>query len=420
MGRRRLGRAMIGVLLGVAGMAATMNTFGAAAAQAPRVRLGDHFTREEIERARRYNGPRYAWTFASIAVGLLTGAALGLGPGVRRLGRWAGRATGDRWWLQALLLAAAVTIVIAVAQLPFGLARYRHDRAFGLVTQSVGGYLSDAAKGLGFQLVIAAVTALGFFGIVRLLPRGWPAAAAGFGIALTVAMVYLLPVVYEPLFNRFTPVEGEVRDRILAIAARAGVRVEDVLVADASRRTTRQNAYVSGLGATKRVVLYDTLLEQSSADEVDVVVAHELAHVAHRDVTKGTIVGCVGAVLIVGLIWRLLSWDALRTWMGASGPGDPRWLPFLAFVVALGSFLTLPAVNAFSRRIEADADRAAIEYTGAVPAAISLEVGLARSNLADLEPSPFVRWAFFSHPPVLERIRIALEAGAARGVPAEG
>jgi STE24 endopeptidase len=414
---------VIAFLLGVAGLAATTSVSGATApagAQATRARLGDHFSREEIDRARRYNGPRYALAFASMVAGLLAGAALGLGPGLRRLGRWSAVITGDRWWLQALLLAGVVTIGIALVQLPFGIARYRHDRSFGLVTQSIGGYLGDTAKGLGFQLAIAAVTALGFFGIVRLLPRGWPVAAAGFGVALTVAMVYLLPVVYEPLFNKFTPVQGDVRERVLAIAGRAGVPVGDVLVADASRRTTRQNAYVSGLGTTKRVVLYDTLLERSSPDEVDVVVAHELAHVAHRDVLKGTIVGCIGAIVVVLVIWRLLSWEALRTWAGAGGPGDPRWLPFLAFVVAIGSFLTLPAVNAFSRRIEASADRAAIAYTGATRAAISLEVGLARSNLADLEPHPFVRWAFFSHPPVLERIQIALDAGAEPGLPAGG
>ena len=129
---------------------------------------------------------------------------------------------------------------------------------------------------------------------------------------LTVGLVYLLPVVYEPLFNRFTPVEGEVRDRVLAIAQRAGVRVDDVLVADASRRTTRQNAYVSGLGATKRVVLYDTLLAKSTPEEVDLVVAHELAHVAHRDVLKSTVIGSAGAALLVLLIWRLVSWEALR------------------------------------------------------------------------------------------------------------
>jgi STE24 endopeptidase len=196
---------------------------------------------------------------------------------------------------------------------------------------------------------------------------------------------------------------------VLAIAAKAGVRVDDVLVADASRRTTRLNAYVSGLGATKRVVLYDTLLRSSTPKEVDLVVAHELGHVAHRDVLKGTVVASVGAALAVLLIWRLMSWYALRHSLLASGPGDPRFLPFLAFVLAAGSFLTLPVFNWYSRSIEASADRAAIEYTGDAETAVTVEVNLARSNLADLEPNGFIRWAFFTHPPTLERIQIALD-----------
>ena len=401
--------AVLAALLG-AGLATGAHV-AASASQAPPARLEDHFSREEIARSRRFNGPRYALGFAGIAAALVAGAFLGLGPGMRALGRWSSSAAGGRWWLQALILAGVVTVAIALVELPFGIGRFYHDRSYQLVTQSLPGYLADAAKGLAFQLGIAAITALGFFGIVRGLPRFWPVAAAGFAVALTVAMVYLLPVVYEPLFNRFTPVEPDVRGRVLAIADRAGVTVGDVLVADASRRTRRQNAYVSGLGATKRVVLYDTLLQRSTPDEVDLVVAHELAHVAHRDVLKGTVVGSAGAALAVLLIWRLVSWGALRDWLGANGPGDPRLLPFLGFVLAAGSFLTLPLMNWYSRGIEAAADRSAIAYTGDAGTAIAVEVNLARSNIADLRPNGFIRWAFFSHPPVLERIQIALDAG---------
>ena len=408
---RRLHLAIIAVLLAASGIAAAA-AFATPQAQGPRARLEDYFTRDEVERSRRYSGPRYALSFAAIAAGLLAGAALGLGPGLRRLGSWSASASGGRWWLQALILMGVVTVAISLVQLPFGIARFYHDRSYQLVTQPLTGYLADAAKGLGFQLVIGAITAIGFLTIVRALPRSWPAAAAGFAVVLTVGMVYLFPVVYEPLFNRFTPVEGEVRDRVLVIAQRTGVRVDDVLVADASRRTTRQNAYVSGLGATKRVVLYDTLLAKSTPEEVDLVVAHELAHVVHRDVLRSTVIGSAGAALLVLLIWQLVSWEALRGWLGASGSGDPRWLPFLALVLAVTSFVTLPLQNWYSRSIEAAADRAAIENTGDPDSAVSVEVNLARSNLADLQPNGFVRWAFFTHPPILERIQIALDAKA--------
>jgi STE24 endopeptidase len=390
-------------------------------AEHPKARLGDYFVPADVERSRRYRGPVYLFAFGAIAASLVAGGALGLGPGLRAIGRWSASATGGRWALQALLLAAIVTIVIAIAQLPFSIGSYFHDRHWGLVTQGFGGFLADTVKGTGFQLALAAITAVGFIGIVRALPRAWPAVAAAFAVVLTVILVYVFPVIYEPLFNRFTPVEPSVRARIVAIAERAGVKVGDVLVADASRRTTRLNAYVSGLGATKRVVLYDTLLERATPREVDLVVAHELGHVAHRDVVKGTAIAAAGAAAAVLLIWRLLAGGGVLSWIGAGGPGDPRVLPFLAFVLAAASLLTLPAQNWYSRGIEAAADRAAIDYTHDPVTAIKVEAGLARSNIADLTPNGFVRWAFFSHPPTLDRIQVALDWEAdhpGRAVPA--
>lgn len=407
--RRVKALVVVTLLFGAAGAGTAL----AATESAPRARLSDYFTASDIERSRSYRGTAYLLAFGGIAAALLAGAGIGLGPGLRRLGRWAGVLTGDRWPLEALFLAAAVTLVVFLAGLPFAYGRHLHDRHWGLSTQSLTGFLADATKGLGFEAGLAVVTALGFVAIVRALPRGWPAAAAGFAVGLTVGLVYVLPVIYEPLFNRFTPVEQDVRARVLKIADRAGVKVGDVLVADASRRTTRLNAYVSGLGATKRVVLYDTLLARSDPKKVDLVVAHELGHVAHHDVLKGTIVGSIGAVAAVVLVWGLLSWERLRLWVGADGPGDPRWLPFLAFVLAIASFLALPALNAFSRHMEAAADRAAINYTRDPSTAIEVEVELARSNIADLEPNRFIEWAFYTHPPTLDRIQIALDWRAA-------
>lgn len=381
-----------------------------------RARLGDYFSEADLERARRYRGPRYALGFAALGVGLATVAALGLGPGARGLGRWSQSAAGGRWVLEALLLVAVVTLAGTLAELPLSLARnLYHDRAWGLSVQTLGGFLGDVAKGAGFQVGVAAVTALGFFGIVRGLPRAWPAVTALFAAGLTVFLVYVYPVIYEPLFNRFAPAEAGVRERVLGIAGRAGVEVGDVLVADASRRTRRQNAYVSGLGATKRVVLYDTLLEGSTPAEVDLIVAHELAHVAHRDVLKGTALLAGGAAGAALLIWGLLSSPGLRSWLGVAGAGDPRSIPFLAFVLAAASLLALPLQNWFSRSIEGSADRAAIEYTRNPDTAVAVEVNLARANLADLEPNGFIRWVFFTHPTVLERIQIALDWKVAHG-----
>lgn len=387
----------------------------AAHAQQPpgEARITDYFSQDDLARSRRYTGPRYALGFASLAVGFVVAALLGLGAPTRALGAWAERIAGGRWPVTALLLVAMISLAGTLAALPLSIARnLYHERRWGLSTQTLGGYLSDVSKGALVEIVIGAVAATGFLLIARRLPSGWPFAAGGFAVALTVILVVIYPLVYEPLFNKFTRVDGETASRIRALAQTAGVKVGDVLVADASRRTTKLNAYVSGLGATKRVVLYDTLLEKSPPEEVDLVVAHELGHVVHRDVLRGTMVGCLGAAGAVALIWLLFRSGALLRWIGASGPGDPRILPFLALVIALATILTLPAANAFSRHVEASADRFAVDLTRDAETAIKVEVSLARQNIADLQPNAFVRVWFYTHPPVLDRIRIALEAGA--------
>ncbi|HVL89475.1 MAG TPA: M48 family metallopeptidase [Actinomycetota bacterium] len=406
--RSRLRLILIAAALAAAGFALAAPAIGA---QPDEPRVTDYFTQEQIERSRDYTGTRYVLGFSSLVLGLILAGIVGLGPAARALGGWAERVSGGRWPLTALILAAVVTLIPVLATLPLAVARgYWHERRFGLSTQSLGGFLADVGKGAGVQVVVAGVVALAFFFIVRRLPVTWPLAAAAVMVALTVVMVVVYPLVYEPLFNKFTPVDPATRERIVALADRAGVTVDRVLVADASRRTKRLNAYVSGLGATKRVVLYDTLLERSPPDEVDLIVAHELAHVVHRDVLRGTILGSAGAIGAVVLVWLLTGRPGVLRFAGASGPGDPRLIPLLAFTMAVATLVTLPLANGFSRSIEADADRFAVRLTGDVQTAIRTEVSLARENIADLRPHPLIRWMFFTHPPVMERIEIALEA----------
>jgi len=411
--RSRIRLVFVAATLLTAGFAVAASASGASSAQAGEPRVSDYFTPDEIARSRAYTGARYLLGFTSLGLGLAVAAVIGLGPAARAIGGWAERATGGRWPLTALLLAAVAALVPALATLPLAVARgFWNERRFGLSTQSPAGFLSDLGKGAMVQIVVAAVVALAFFFVVRRLPGAWPPIAAGVMVGLTVLMVVAYPLIYEPLFNKFTPVDAATRNRIVALARDAGVTVDRVLVADASRRTTKQNAYVSGLGATKRVVLYDTLLQKSSEDEVDLVVAHELGHVVHRDVLKGTVLGSAGAIAAVALVWLIVSRPGVLRFAGASGPGDPRLIPLLSFVLAAATILTLPVVNGFSRSIEAAADRFAVRVTGDPQTAVRVEVNLARDNVADLQPNAFVRWMFFSHPPVMERIEIALESEA--------
>ncbi len=403
--RRLMLGAAIGLTLAIPGRAAPSDP-------AKDASLGDYFSPADVDRSRLYRGPRYTLFFAGLGAETLALVAVGIGPGLRKLGSTATRLGGTRWWVQLLVLACALQMILILVRLPFAIGRERHDRTWGLSTRDWGVFSSDTARATMFELGLTLVAALGFFALVRALPRGWPFAAAAGAAGLTVALSLLWPVIYEPLFNRFTPVDAALRERIVGLGEVSGVRIGSVLVADASRRTTTQNAYVSGLGATKRVVLYDTLLEKSSPEEVDLVVAHELAHVRHRDVLKGTALGAAGAAVMVALVWLLLSRPGLRSGLGIESAADHRALPFLMLVGALATLVSLPIANGYSRTIEAAADRAAVRVTQKPEVAVAVEVNLARDNISDLQPNGFIRWALFSHPAPLERIAIALDEGA--------
>ncbi|MHB8511104.1 MAG: M48 family metallopeptidase [Actinomycetota bacterium] len=375
-----------------------------------------YFSKALIDRANSYTHPLYFYALASALVGFIAAAVIALGPVARAIGAWASRMSGERWALTTLVLAAVVTLVPAVVTFPFSFfGGLLHDRKFGLSMQSALGFVSDSIKSSAFQIVIVSIAALGFFFIVRRLPRMWPVFTSAFLVGLTVALVIAYPLVYEPLFNKFKPVDPATRDRIVKLAREAGVSVDRVLVADASRRTTKLNAYVSGLGSTKRVVLYDTLLDTAPPAQVDLVVAHELGHVVHNDVWRGTLLGCLGAIGLVLVLWLLLTRQRILTLIGANGPGDPRALPFIVLVVGIATFLTLPIANAFSRSIEARADRFAVQLTRDPQTAVQTEINLAVRNVSDLNPNGFIRWLYFTHPSTMERIEIAIDEGRKLG-----
>jgi len=383
---------------------------GVARAQTPEPRLEDYFMQGQIERSESYRGPRYAMSFGALGLSLVVLGAMGWGPGSRRLARWSERATRARWWVQGALLTGVVTAVPVVATLPLALLRHNHDRDFGLATNSSVGYLADLAKGLGFSLVLSAVGALLFVFAARRWMRAWPVIVAVGAAGVTFLLSFVFPVLYEPAFNRFEPAPEPLRARVHALAHDAGVEVRDVLITDASRRTTAHNAYVSGFGATKRVVLFDNLVRELPPPQVDLVVAHELAHDAYQDVLRGTALGAVGVVIGIVVLSMLLRRRRVLERIGARAPGDPAVVPFIALFIAVAGLVSQPAVNGISRSVEARADRAAIELTDDADTAVALEVSLALENIADLTPNAFVRWAFFTHPTTLERIGIALEA----------
>jgi STE24 endopeptidase len=371
------------------------------------------FSAEEIAACVAYAKPRQRWGLASFAVDLVLLVVLALtGPGQALVRGFAGLAGG----FQPGRAALAVTLVVlaqAAVSLPFSLRSYRQDRRAGLATQTPRRFLLDWAKARAIGLALTVVPLAALILAARYRPLGYPWSAAVVGALLVVLLAMLGPVVLEPLFNRFVPLgTGPLRERVLAMAATMRVPVRDVLVSDASRRTTRVNAYVSGVGRTRRVVVYDTLLRPGSQepvtsereDEVALVLAHELAHVAHRDVLLSTTGGALLTGACVLLVNGLLGLGWLQDLLGAGGLGDPLVAPGLLLLGAVGGLLASPVASAVSRWAEARADWTALEVSHDPGTAVVVERRLALENRADLRPNRLLLALFASHPPTMARI----------------
>jgi STE24 endopeptidase len=360
-----------------------------------------------VERALADEYQRLVRPFSYLGLAVSLGLTLVLG--LTTLGARLVSAVGQRlrrgWVVQVLAGGLLLLVVVRLASLPFAARVEAVRMQYGLSTRSWWGWGGDVLRSFALNAVLTLVAVLALVALARALPKGWwfPAAAGGAALLLVVSFTY--PLVVEPAFNQFTPMpEGELRDSLLALAESDGVPVDEVLVADASRRTSTLNAYVSGFGATRRIVVYDTLVDGAPADEVEMVVAHELGHAAEQDVLRGTLLGALGVATAVCLLAVLLRRPRLLRRAGAAGPGDPRVVALVLALVALLSFASGPLENLVSRRIETRADLHGLELTRDPETFASLQRSLALASLADLDP-PAVAFALFaSHPTAPMRI----------------
>ena len=377
------------------------------------------FTRAEERREVAFHRALRPPALAALAVGLAAGAALGLtSAGWRAMGNL-DRAAGGRWPVAAVLGAIGLVVVGAVVRLPFSMRTEVVRRRYGLSTQDWVGWFGDLGKGMAVSAVLLSVVAVVLLGLMRRAPDTWWAWAAGAAAALVVVVSFGYPVVVEPIFNRFTPLaHGELRSSLLELARRDGVDVEDVLVADASRRTMALNAYVSGLGTTRRIVVYDTLVARASAQEVRLVVAHELGHVVENDVRDGTLTGALGAAVSMPILYLLLSWAPLLRRAGLESAATPRALPLIAFLLTVLTFVAGPVESLVSRRVEARADVHSLELTRDAATFVESERRLAVTNLSDLRPNRVLYLMFASHPSAPERIELARAWARRESLPA--
>jgi STE24 endopeptidase len=373
------------------------------AGTADRAAINAGFTEADLARSRRYRRPLYLLGAAALCIDLLVLGLAAFGPLGDAL---FSPLDGLPWWGAALAYPALLVTVLSLAALPLRLwAGWARERRFGLSTQSLSGWLVDWAKALAVEIVLAAAALGGLVALAHELPRGWPAVAAPAAAAIVVLLAFVAPVVLEPIFNRFEPLADErLAAELRALAERAGVPIRDVLVVDASRQTQKQGAYISGLGRTCRVVIFDTLLEGADARELKLVVAHELGHRRDGHLLKLTAAGAIGAAAAIVALWGLLSVDAVLDAAGATGPGDPRIVPFVLLAGLALQLVLLPLASAVLRRFERAADRASLEMTQDLEAYEGVHRELARSNISDLDPPRAVYLAHFTHPTPPERI----------------
>jgi STE24 endopeptidase len=280
------------------------------------------------------------------------------------------------------------------------------ERRYGLSAMPIRNWVRDHLKAFAIGFAFALAAAAIVYGCMAAWPRWWWATSSLAFIAAMLVLARIAPIVLMPLFYRFKPLDREaLRARLEALSARAGIPVLGVYEWALGEKTTRANAALVGTGRSRRILLSDTLLADYNDDEIEVILAHELGHHAHRDIRNGLLLEAGMVLISAGAAAAALqaSWQGL----GLQNPADVAGLPLLWLVAGLVSLIARPALNALSRRNEHRADRFALEMTERPDAFVSAMRRLATQNLAEARPSATTLWLFHTHPPFEQRIQAA-------------
>jgi STE24 endopeptidase len=359
------------------------------------------------DKATRYHRLKRRAAISSATCGLLLLAVLLATGASAALRDVAASAARGSFLFTVLIYVGLVALIVEAVQLP--LAFYvgvTLERRFGLSTETTLRWWWDHAKAGLIGYVFAAAGALIVCGLVRLSPeRWWIAAAMAFAVIL-VGLAQLAPIALLPLFYEFKPLDQPaLRDRLVALANRAGAQVLGVFEWRLGDRTRKANAALTGIGRTRRIILSDTLLADHSDDEIEVILAHELAHHVHGDIWRG--IALETGLLALGFFLADLVLTAFVGRFGITVKWDPAALPLLVLTGGSVSMALKPLANALSRAHERRADRYALQMTGNVSAFTSAMRRLGAQNLAEERPSQLVQWLFYTHPPVASRIEFA-------------
>jgi STE24 endopeptidase len=306
--------------------------------------------------------------------------------------------------LRVLIYAAAFGVPYMLLDLPLSyFSGFVLPHRYGQSTQSLGGWVGDQLKGLGLSVALGVPLLEVVYWLLRAAPDIWWIVAGGVMLLFTVVLSALAPVVIAPLFYKFTPLDDEdLAARLTRLAERAGYEVKGVYRFDMSTRTKSANAAVMGLGATRRIVLGDTLLENFTPDEIETILAHELAHLVHKDMPLSI---AINSALVLASFYAAhlaLNWAVGA--FGLEGLADPAGMPIFALVTGVVGLIAMPLGNAFSRWRERMADGYALRTTSKPAAFADAMTRLANQNLGELDPERWVVLLLYSHPPINERI----------------
>lgn len=410
--RRAVGAAALAALAALAVTIGVLTPWQPLPGGAPPVRpeVAGSFTAEQVARVADYRRALGPWPYAAILASL--GVLWGLWVVARHWSRPG--PTGQRqvhhgrWPVWAGVAVVAATSAASLVTLPFAAHAEVVQRRFGLSTNTWPGWLRDRAVSWAIGAAVLLVVVLSVLWVVHRFARCWPWLLAAGAALLTVAGSLMYPMVVEPSFNTFRPMApGTLRERIVALGEADGLGRVEVLVSNASIRTTGENAHVSGLGATHRVVLDDTTLARAGHDPDAVlsVIAHELGHVVHHDVARGTTIGALAATAgALGGAWLLLRRRPTGPPVGRDRASTVRAALLAVALAATVPYVVAPVENLVSRRVEAAADIHALDLTGDPESFIRMQQSLATTNLSRLTPTWWQTVFFSTHPDPVWRI----------------
>ena len=307
---------------------------------------------------------------------------------------------------QALIFFGLLAIISGIAGLPFDLYdTFVLEKKYGFSTITWRLWITDLIKAVLISAILMGVMISAFMAFIHYLKATWWFWAWAFFTLFEITLMWLYPVLIAPLFNKFEPIKDEaLREKINALLNKAGLKAKGIYQVDEGKRSKHTNAYFTGIGKTKRIVLYDTLLSSHTPEEIVAVLAHEIGHWKKKHILKQLSFMIVASLVLLYCVYLIVNWQALYNAFGLNYQPVYAGLFLVSLYLGAAGFFLSPIGAAITRRYEREADRMAFDLTGTALPMINALKRLAKDNLTNLHPHPFYVWFYYSHPPLIERI----------------